>query len=346
MSNISNLRDAADYLLEQGKYDDAFAVYDEVYKQIWGALGSVHSGLANFSQVYLSNNLRSSIEFRNNYINNAANTIFVKWFDLDLDQTLNEFSFTVFGHLQCICYSQTIHHQFTMEKIFNEFLILQTLILNGVEDKWVPQILKLASPMIDDNRIKRVRPLLTDSATHKFLIDGAEKLNGTDWYGINISILDYLFKIGQQNSELFKNIKKIVGPYSSNFNKNHKQKTKTSEKKKKEDPKSNYEKYEKYERYEKYEKYEKRSASQEKKKEKEFDLKTATEYEKAKYFGNILGLEGKLTKAQIRKKYYESIAKYHPDKVHDLGAELKELAERKTKEINGAYEWLKKKHNI
>jgi len=342
MSNISNLRDAADNLLEQGRYDNAFAVYDEVYKQIWGALGSVHSGLTTFSQVYLSNNLRSSIEFRNSFTNSAANTIFVKWFELDLDQTLNEFTFTVFGHLQCICYSQTLHHQHTMENIFNEFLILQTLIVHGVEDKWVPQILKLATPMIEDNRIKRIRPLLTDTATQKFLIEGAEKLNGTDWFGINISILDFLFKIGQQNSELFKSIKKIVGPYSSNFNK--KQNSKGSDRKKQEEPKNNYERYEKYERYERYEKYEKGSGTKETK--KEFDIKTATEYEKAKYFGDILGLEGKLTKLQIRKKYYESIAKYHPDKVQDLGAELKELAERKTKEINGAYEWLKKKHNI
>ena len=98
-----------------------------------------------------------------------------------------------------------------MDTVFNEFLILQSLVLHGVEEKWVTNLLKLATPIIEDNRIKRIRPLLTESTTSKFLIDGAEKLKDSDWYGLNISILDYLFKIGQQNAEVFKSIKKIVG---------------------------------------------------------------------------------------------------------------------------------------
>jgi hypothetical protein len=339
MSNISGLRSSADYLLGQKSYDKAFYIYEEIYNQLWSALGSVNSGMSSFSSVYLSQNIKSSIEFKNAFIGNVANTIFIKWFNLDLDQALNEFMFTVYGHLQCICYSDTLHEKCSVENVFNEFLMLQNLVLYGVEDKWVSQILRIASPMIEDNRIRKVRPLLTDSSTSKYLVEGATKVKDTDWYGINISILDYLVKIGKQNSDLFRQMKNIVGPYSSNYGRrqHHNKKQEKSENKY-----NNYEKYEKYEKYERYEKYEKKTAEE----KREFEPKHATEFEKAKYYGAILGLEGKLTKIQIRKKYYESIAKYHPDKVQDLGEELKTLAEKKTKEINAAFEWLKQKHNI
>ena len=77
MSNIAKLRDAADFLLDQGKYEEAYHIYDEIYNQMWGALGSVHLGLSNFSSIYLNNNLKSSIEFKNAFTINAANTIFL-----------------------------------------------------------------------------------------------------------------------------------------------------------------------------------------------------------------------------------------------------------------------------
>ena len=41
-----------------------------------------------------------------------------------------------------------------------------------------------------------------------------------------------------------------------------------------------------------------------------------------------------------------SVSLYHPDKVQHLGPELKDLAERKTKELNEAYDWLKEKYAI
>ncbi len=340
MSNIAKLRYSADYLLNQRRYDEAYNIYEEIYNQIWAALGSVNSGLTNFSSVYLSQNIKSSIEFKNAFTGNVANTIFIKWFNMDLDQTLNEFVFTVYGHLQCMCYSESPLNDFSAENILNEFLILQNLVLYGLEDTWVPQVLRIASPVIEDNRIKKIRPLITDSSTKKYLVEGAEKLKDTDWYGINISILDFLVRIGKQNSDLFKEVKNIVGPYSYNFGKNQQQKK--NENRKKEKYNNTYERYEKYEKYERYEKYEKTAGST----HNEFDLTKATEFEKAKHYGQILNLEGKVTKAQIRKKYYEAIGKYHPDKVHDLGEELKKLAEKMTKEINAAFEWLKHKHNI
>lgn len=65
----------------------------------------------------------------------------------------------------------------------------------------------------------------------------------------------------------------------------------------------------------------------------------------AKY-GQILGLKGKVTVSDIKLKYKELSKKYHPDRVNNLGPEFIEIAERKMKEINDAYSWLRKKHKF
>ncbi len=58
-------------------------------------------------------------------------------------------------------------------------------------------------------------------------------------------------------------------------------------------------------------------------------------------YRQILGVTDKDSAATIRKKYTELLAKYHPDKVQNLGIEFQELAERKTKAIIQAYEFLR-----
>jgi DnaJ-domain-containing protein 1 len=50
-----------------------------------------------------------------------------------------------------------------------------------------------------------------------------------------------------------------------------------------------------------------------------------------------------LSKAELKKRYHELLRQNHPDKVATLGADFKKLAEKKTKDINSAYEELKKK---
>ena len=66
--------------------------------------------------------------------------------------------------------------------------------------------------------------------------------------------------------------------------------------------------------------------------------------DKENNMGKILGLEGKVTKDDIQKAYHVKIKAYHPDKVAMMGDELKELALKKTKEINEAYEYFLKKY--
>ena len=52
----------------------------------------------------------------------------------------------------------------------------------------------------------------------------------------------------------------------------------------------------------------------------------------------ILNVGADATAAEIKYSYRTLMSQYHPDKVATLGIELKIVAERKSKEINAAYE--------
>jgi len=55
----------------------------------------------------------------------------------------------------------------------------------------------------------------------------------------------------------------------------------------------------------------------------------------------ILEIDANSNYEQIKAAYLKKIKEYHPDKVANLGEELKILAHRKTQEINSAYNFLK-----
>ena len=59
----------------------------------------------------------------------------------------------------------------------------------------------------------------------------------------------------------------------------------------------------------------------------------------------ILGLEGKVTIAQIKNAWRKKQKEYHPDKVANLGEKLKVVAEKESKEINEAYKYLMDKYS-
>ena len=334
------MRGIADNLFEQSRYEDAYCLYDELYSRMWNAIGVIQNGLNDFSSGYLGNSFQASHKLRSTFTLQMAETIFKKWFDLDVDQTLNEFTFTTFGHVQCISYSPYLNKTISADVVYNEFLILQTLVNEADKDDWVNHLCKIASPVTEDQRLKRIRPNMPDSKLKKLLTEKAEKLKVTDWKEVNVCMLDYLFNMGDNSSDLYTSVQKIVGSYF---------RQKTHRKKKTEKKGENYQQensrthsYERYEKYERYERYESRSYF----KKESFDATRATDFEKAKYYGQILGLTGKITKSHVRKKYLELIGQYHPDKVFELGEELKILAEVKTKQLNAAYDWMKKKYNI
>lgn len=68
----------------------------------------------------------------------------------------------------------------------------------------------------------------------------------------------------------------------------------------------------------------------------------AGEISEDKYYA-ILGLSPGADFSEIKAAYRKLSMKYHPDKVGHLGQEFKEVAEEKMKEINNAYEYLKRK---
>jgi len=61
---------------------------------------------------------------------------------------------------------------------------------------------------------------------------------------------------------------------------------------------------------------------------------------------SLLNINSNSTIEEIKVAYKNEIKKYHPDKVEHLGDEFKKLAEQKTKEINEAYNYFKKKYNF
>ena len=70
---------------------------------------------------------------------------------------------------------------------------------------------------------------------------------------------------------------------------------------------------------------------------------TGTSRGSADQYYAVLGLEPGADEETIKKAYRKLSMKYHPDKVRHLGEEFRGVAEEKMKEINAAYDYLKKR---
>ena len=62
-------------------------------------------------------------------------------------------------------------------------------------------------------------------------------------------------------------------------------------------------------------------------------------------YAKILGLKGKVKKTDINKAYRKKMKEFHPDRISNMAEELQELALKRTKEINKAYEYFKSKYD-
>lgn len=334
MMNVMGMREAADVLLAQEQYQHAYVIYDEIYNDIWYAVNYALSGITDFSREYLIHNISSSIALKNNFSAQVANTVFVKRYDLRYDEVCHELIYTIYGHLQCISYGEGIMRKHTYNEVLNEFLMLYSLILSPDREHWAGILLQIITPISDRTNVKKLHPKLREKDTVEKIVSAAPVIQKDEWKPLNLLLLDFLKSSGITDLHLRNQLQDIVGPFttSGKHYRKREQRQKAYEK---------YEKYEKYERYERYEKYESREKSG-----GGFDHRRATELERAIYYGKILGLRGKITKDQIKERYRQLIAKYHPDRVSDLGDELRELAEVKAKEINSAYEYFKTKHKL
>lgn len=54
----------------------------------------------------------------------------------------------------------------------------------------------------------------------------------------------------------------------------------------------------------------------------------------------VLGVAADASSDEIRKAYQDKVRQYHPDRVAGAAPELQRLAERRTKELNAAYQAL------
>jgi len=52
----------------------------------------------------------------------------------------------------------------------------------------------------------------------------------------------------------------------------------------------------------------------------------------------VLGVSVNASREEIVAAYKQKISQYHPDKVVNMGEEIRELAERRSKQINAAYD--------
>ena len=71
------------------------------------------------------------------------------------------------------------------------------------------------------------------------------------------------------------------------------------------------------------------------------DFPTVEELEMAELLG--LSKDDLNDFPKIKSTYRNTMAQYHPDKVSAMGTEIREVAEKKAKEINQAYEFFRRK---
>jgi hypothetical protein len=63
-------------------------------------------------------------------------------------------------------------------------------------------------------------------------------------------------------------------------------------------------------------------------------------------FAKVLGLNGRVTREDVKRRWKELTLQYHPDKVAHLGPKLRDVAEREMKAINEAYDYFRTKYQI
>lgn len=333
MPGIERIREAADFLLESKKYDLAFEIYDELTLQIWSAVGMAQQGMSDFTRNFLSNNFRSSVEFSHLYMEKTVGSLFVNWFNLDYEQIKIELIFILYGKIQCIDNSTVIRQQLNYEDVINDYLILYILVAHTEDPEWLKHILRVATPVIKSNKLSRLRNNLTEKKVETTIIEYSQQVKSTKWGFLNNLLTGYLNHSGKGSSHFSTRVNESADRSYRKYD--------YKKRESKQEESSGYRKYERYEKYEKYERYERSYSAG-----NEQDISGFNDEEKAKYYGQVLQLKGKVTKTHIRKQYLELISQYHPDKVDGLGPELKELANKKTKEINSAYQWMRQKFDL
>jgi hypothetical protein len=323
MNTIEKMRGIADMLLHQHKYSEAFTVYDELYKQIWGAFSTVRYSSSGYTDYFnlKKEGFEQTMQIR--CLEPVLNALCIKILNLNLNSILGEFAFIIYGRLRCINSSFQVRKYISPNSVFTEFALLYSLMLQPSHQRKVGPIFTYAGTVLDGTkRVKRVLSLYSMTMNEKLLAEYALSNKTNRLNRLNHLLLDYLLVSGERKSELFRKVSKNVDPFSYTFH------------------------YSDYARNSSRSNNNQQHNYQHTTSDRTFSASSATEEQKENYYGKLMGLTGTLTKQQLRLKYLELVSQYHPDKVQHLGPELRELAETKTKELNTAYDWLKSKYRI
>jgi hypothetical protein len=323
MNTIEKMRGIADMLLNQHKYTEAFTLYDELYRQIWGAFSTVRYSSSGYTDYFNLNKKVFEQTMQIRCLEPVLNALCVKILNLNLPAILGEFASIIYGRLRCINSSFQVRRYISPNSVYTEFAILYSLMLQPAQQRKVGPIFTYAGTILDGmKRVKRVLSLYSIPMNEKLLMEYAISNKTNRLNRINHLLLDYLLVSGERKSDLFRKVSKSIDPFSYTFH------------------------YSEYAhasgRSSNYQRNNFRSTTS----EHTFSPSSASEEQKRNYYGNLMGLTGTMTKQQIRLKYLGLVSQYHPDKVQHLGPELQELAETKTKEINAAYDWFKSKYHI
>jgi hypothetical protein len=323
MNTIEKMRGIADMLLNQHKYSEAFTLYDELYKQIWGTFSTVRYSSSGYTDFFNLNKEGLEQPKQIRCLEPVLNALCVKILYLNLATILNEFASIIYGRLRCINSSFQVRRYISPNSVFTEFAILYSIILQPSHKRKVDPIFTYAGTILDGNkRVKRVLSLYSIPMNEKLLVEYALSNKTNRLNRLNHLLLDYLLVSGERKSDLFKKISKSVDPFSYTFH--------YSDYAHASGRSHNYQ----------WNNFRDTTSSQ------TFHPAPSTEEQKKIYYGKLMGLTGMITKQQIHSKYIGLISLYHPDRVQHLGPELKELAEMKSKEINAAYDWFKSKYHF
>jgi len=323
MNTIEKMRGIADMLLNQHKYPEAYMLYDELYKQIWGTFSMVRYSSSGYTDYFNLNKDKFEQTIQIRCLEPVLNALCLKTLNINITSILDEFAAIIHGRLRCINSSFQVRRFISPNSVFTEFAILYSLMLQPSHQRKVGPIFTYAGTVLDGTkRVKRVLSLYSITMNEKLLSEYSLSNKTNRLNRLNHLLLDYLLVSGERKSELFKKVSKNVDPFSYTFH---------------------YSDYARASgRSNKYQRNNYRDTTS----EHTFSPSSASEDQKRNYYGNLMGLTGTITKQQIRLKYLGLVSQYHPDKVQHLGPALRELAETKTKEINAAYDWFKAKYHI
>lgn len=316
MNPIARMRQVGDFLLSQGRFAEAYTVYDELYRQMWGLFGIVQASLTNTAGGAFGN-FSPDTAGRRAYAEPVASVLCARMYGATLSSILEEFQQVLHGHLQCICNSRELSAETSSDAVLNEFAVFFCLALQPTRLRKITPVFAVVTAVVDkEHRLRRLRPNYLRRDIERRLIESAEQCKDCEWKSVNQLLLNYLDITSQTSTDLYSRVLRIAGPrwdrsYKRSRAEDHQESQKNT-----------------------------------RQKETDFDSVTATEMEKKLHYGKLLGLQGVITKSEVHSRYISTVALYHPDKVQHMGKELQDLAEQKTKELNAAYDWLKAKYNI